>query len=212
MRRDVDGDQQRRRRIAVRGRPALPLQPDRLAARSTPAGILTSTSLPVGSCTRFLVPLAASSSDTVMVNVDVQIGADRRRNPRARTAAAASRAAARRAPRRRTCCAGCPRTPPPPAPPRAAAALEAVGTEAEALEMPPPDPKPAPPPGAASPEALEARLALGIDLAAVERLALLLVADDLVGGVQLGKARRPPWDRACWRRDAASWRACDRRS
>ena len=41
-------------------------------------------------------------------------------------------------------------------------------------------------------EALEARLALGVDLAAVERLALVVVADDLVGGVELGKARRPP--------------------
>ena len=38
-------------------------------------------------------------------------------------------------------------------------------------------------------EALEARLALGIDLAAVERLALVGIADDLVGGVELRKAR-----------------------
>jgi hypothetical protein len=39
-------------------------------------------------------------------------------------------------------------------------------------------------------EAAKARLALGVDLAAVEGLALILVADDLVGGVELGKARR----------------------
>src|SRR5215207_5004924 len=36
---------------------------------------------------------------------------------------------------------------------------------------------------------LEAWLALGVDLAAVELLALVLVADDLVGGIDLGKAR-----------------------
>src|SRR4029453_18668956 len=45
-------------------------------------------------------------------------------------------------------------------------------------------------PGAEAFEALEARLALGIDLAAIERLALALLAQDLVGRVQLGKARR----------------------
>ena len=38
-------------------------------------------------------------------------------------------------------------------------------------------------------EALEARLALGVDLAAVECLALVGIADDLVGGVELGKTR-----------------------
>src|SRR5687767_9852851 len=36
---------------------------------------------------------------------------------------------------------------------------------------------------------LKAWLALGVDLAAVELLALVLVADDLVGGIDLGKAR-----------------------
>jgi hypothetical protein len=39
-------------------------------------------------------------------------------------------------------------------------------------------------------EALEARLALGIDLAAVKRLALVGIADDLVGRVELRKTRR----------------------
>ena len=34
----------------------------------------------------------------------------------------------------------------------------------------------------------EARLAFGVDLAAVELAALVLVADDLVGGIDLGKA------------------------
>src|SRR5512147_1588164 len=38
-------------------------------------------------------------------------------------------------------------------------------------------------------EALEARLALGIDLAPVERLALVGIANDLVGGVEFGKTR-----------------------
>src|SRR5581483_9099865 len=36
-------------------------------------------------------------------------------------------------------------------------------------------------------EALKARLALGVDLARIECLALLLVANDLVGGIQLGE-------------------------
>ena len=38
-------------------------------------------------------------------------------------------------------------------------------------------------------KALEARLAFGVDLAAVELAALLLVAEDLVGGVDLGEFR-----------------------
>ena len=89
-----------------------------------------------------------------------------------------------------------PPAPPPPAAEAATAAraatLEAVGAEAEVFEM-----------GAAGalPEtaaaglravafvALKARLALGVDLAAVEGLALGVVADDLVGGGDLGKAR-----------------------
>src|ERR1700676_148035 len=44
--------------------------------------------------------------------------------------------------------------------------------------------------GAAAAKTMEAGLALGIDLAAIERLALVLVLEDLVGGIQLGKARR----------------------
>src|SRR5580700_644099 len=44
--------------------------------------------------------------------------------------------------------------------------------------------------GAAAAKTLEARLTLGVDLAAIERLALVLVLEDLVRGVQLGKARR----------------------
>src|SRR5580698_983100 len=43
---------------------------------------------------------------------------------------------------------------------------------------------------AAAAKAMEAGLALGVDLAAIERLALVLVLEDLVRGVQLGKARR----------------------
>src|SRR6185436_17566291 len=41
---------------------------------------------------------------------------------------------------------------------------------------------------AATRKTLESRLALGVDLAAIELLALVLVADDLVGGIDLGKA------------------------
>jgi hypothetical protein len=39
-------------------------------------------------------------------------------------------------------------------------------------------------------KALKARLAFGIDLAAVERLALVLVFEQFVRGIELGKARR----------------------
>src|SRR5262249_30269056 len=46
-----------------------------------------------------------------------------------------------------------------------------------------------PRPTAEALETLEARLALGVDLAAVERLAFVLLAQDLVGGVELGEAR-----------------------
>src|SRR5262249_13587288 len=42
--------------------------------------------------------------------------------------------------------------------------------------------------GAKALEALEARLALGVDLAAIERLALFDVAHDLICGIELGEA------------------------
>src|SRR5262249_3380786 len=68
-----------------------------------------------------------------------------------------------------------------------AAALEPPGSEGERLEhalaVETSDR-----PGAEAFEAAEARLALGIDLTAVEGLSLLGVADDLVGGVDLGEA------------------------
>src|SRR5262249_52286827 len=44
--------------------------------------------------------------------------------------------------------------------------------------------------GAHALEAAEARLALGVDLAAVERLALVLLAQDFIGGVELGEPHR----------------------
>src|SRR4029077_6183067 len=47
--------------------------------------------------------------------------------------------------------------------------------------------------GAAAAKTLEAGLALGIDLAAIERLALILVLEELVCGIELGKARRRLW-------------------
>ena len=49
---------------------------------------------------------------------------------------------------------------------------------------------PAPGRAAEAFKALEARLALRVDLAAVERLALVVVADDLVGAVELGELGR----------------------
>src|SRR5664279_4244081 len=68
----------------------------------------------------------------------------------------------------------------------AARALEAVMAEVEGFEM-----AGARPPAARlrTFEAAEARLALGVDLAVVERLALLVVAGDLVGGIEFGEAR-----------------------
>jgi uncharacterized membrane protein len=42
----------------------------------------------------------------------------------------------------------------------------------------------------AAAEALEARLALGVDFTAVESLALVLVAQELMRRIELGKARR----------------------
>src|SRR5262249_3921811 len=41
-------------------------------------------------------------------------------------------------------------------------------------------------------KALESRLAFGVDLAAIESLALALLAQDFIGRVQLGKARSRP--------------------
>ena len=83
------------------------------------------------------------------------------------------------------------RTPPAPAPrprrvervkpsgPKLKVSNSAAGPEAAARRRPPPPAK--------SLEAVEARLALGVDLAAVESFALVFVADDLVRGVELGK-------------------------
>ena len=65
----------------------------------------------------------------------------------------------------------------------------AAGAEGEGLEAAA-GPTPAAAARVAAGKALEARLAFGVDLAAVELLALVLVADDLVGGVQLGKPLR----------------------
>ena len=56
----------------------------------------------------------------------------------------------------------------------------------------------------------ETRLAVRADLAAVELLALLLVADDLVGGVRLVEALLRLAGRTCSCRGGASWRACGR--
>ncbi len=47
--------------------------------------------------------------------------------------------------------------------------------------------------GAEAFKALKFRLAFGVDLTAIEGLALVGIADDLVRGVELGKARRRLW-------------------
>src|ERR1700688_2299079 len=67
-------------------------------------------------------------------------------------------------------------------------ARETVIAEAETLEMTPVRPRAARLRAEAF-EAAEARLALAIDFAVVERLALLIVADDLVGSIELGEPR-----------------------
>src|SRR5262245_22272214 len=69
-----------------------------------------------------------------------------------------------------------------------AAALEAAGPVGEGLKRALAF-KPALP-GAEALEALEARLALGVDLATVERLALVGITENLIGGVELGEAAR----------------------
>src|SRR6202048_75453 len=71
--------------------------------------------------------------------------------------------------------------------PKIPAAAESVGLEAASAGAPA---RIAAARKTATRKALEPWLALGIDLAAIELLALVLVADDLVGRVQLGKARR----------------------
>src|SRR5262249_21129675 len=79
-----------------------------------------------------------------------------------------------------------------PAEPAAASAgaAEPFGSPGEGLEMACASEPARPPPGARRLETVESRLALGIDLAAIERLALLLVAEHLVGGVEFGKLCR----------------------
>src|SRR5262249_37754642 len=150
--------------------PASPWPLRRICCPSaSPAGILTSTSLPVGSCTRRLVPLAASASVTVTAAAmsPPRGGGTSSSNwklpPRAphpgerlledvfeaAEAATTTRASAR--------------------------ALEAAGPEAEGFEHALVGARPA---ASEALEALEARFALGVDLAAVERLALVGVPDD----------------------------------
>src|SRR5262249_21360267 len=72
----------------------------------------------------------------------------------------------------------------------AARALEAIRPPAEGLEaaLGAAEAAARPAAGAEAFEALEARLAFGVDLAAVKSLALVLLAQDLVGGVELGEA------------------------
>ena len=156
---------------------------------ASPAGILTSTSLPVGSRTRFLAPLAASAS------VDRERGSDiaarlGREVLLFELEVAASPARARAAPENMSLRMSS-KPPKPRPPPAAARALKSPGPIGEGLEPAFAEAASASAASGAEPfEALEARLAFGIDLAAVEGLALLGVADDLVSGVELGEAAR----------------------
>src|SRR5262249_8591628 len=174
-------------------KPACPWPLRRICCPSAkPDGIFTSTSFPVGSCTRFFTPLAASA------NVMVSDAATSRPRSSAPTSSSPKRKPLGHEPR------------PPPAPPdppsknppnaakapkpagaAAPAALETAGAPAETLE----DSlaTEAAWAGAKPLKPLEARLAFGVDLAAVERLAFLLLAQNFVGCVELGKARSRLW-------------------
>src|SRR5262249_38099369 len=75
----------------------------------------------------------------------------------------------------------------------AAGVLKAVAPPAERFKSAfPAEAAARPAPGAETLKALEARLALGVDLAAIEGLALVRLAQDFIGSVQLGKARGCP--------------------
>src|SRR5262249_46985902 len=75
----------------------------------------------------------------------------------------------------------------------AASVLKAVAPPPESFEDAfPPEATARPPPGTETFKALEARLALGVDFAAIESLALVRLAHDFVSSVQLSKARGRP--------------------
>src|SRR5665213_172461 len=75
------------------------------------------------------------------------------------------------------------------APPAATRTLETVMAEVEVFEATPVRPPAAAWLRAIAFEAAEARFAFGVDLAAIERFAFLVVAGDLIGSVKLGEAR-----------------------
>ncbi len=157
-----------------------------------PAGILTSTSLPVGSRSRSVTPCAASGSVTVSA---AWTSAPMPKSSGSKAAPAPPRPAAAEGlledvlETAQTAAAA-------PARPRRVRAGEALGTEIEILEIrvgPEACARPTSRPRTAAAKALKPRLALGVDLAAIERFALVLVAEHFMRGVQLGKARRCLW-------------------
>ena len=173
MRRDADRNREIARRVARRGF-ALPLQPDLLAGgdacRDPDVELLAGRQADALS-----PPLTDSSSDTVIATFRSRSRpippvsnskSGRRPDVRPGTAEHAVEDILKARPASAA---------------RTAAGAEAVGLEATSST------------GAAARVAagktLEARLAVGVDLAAIELLALVLVADDLVGRVDLGKAR-----------------------
>ena len=147
----------------------------------------------MGSRTRWVAPCAASGSDTVNAAVTLApaaeiLGLEARTGPPRRAPARRHRMRPAEYPQSRqpTAGAGAPA-------PRTAG--EALRTEGESLEFAlgaeaAAGTGPAPGATAKAFEAAEARLALGVDLAAVECFALVVLAKDLVSGVDLGKARR----------------------
>ena len=153
-----------------------------------PTGILTSTSLPFGRCSRWVEPLAASvqrnrhfglnvGADTEILRLEVgagTAGAAAKSFPQNILEAAAETAAT----------TGFSAAPAP------GGAGEAFRTEVETFEIAVAAEAGARVGAAAAAKTMETGLALGIDLAAIERLALVLVFEDLMRGVELGKARR----------------------
>src|SRR5262249_42315125 len=72
--------------------------------------------------------------------------------------------------------------------------LKAVAPEAERFKNAfPAKAATRPAPGAETLKALETRLAVGVDLAPIEGLALVRLAQNFVSSVQLGNARGRPW-------------------
>src|SRR4051812_24535722 len=168
MRRDADGDQEIAGGMAGRGF-ALPFQADLLTGDNARRN-LDIELLAGGQPDPLLAALDRFFQRHRHGDAEIEIGPKRALVERSRPA---PRAPAEH-PLQNVCEA---------AAPRKAAAGPAAGAEAEGLNPAARRWAATPRPRIAARKTLEARLAFGVDLAAVELLALVLVADDLIGGV-----------------------------